>query len=284
MDKHLPDNLACPLDSEPLSLIDGQLRCPHKHSFDIARQGHINLLPVQFKRSKEPGDSREMIEARQRFLNSGTYQPIADTLSRLTGTLISDQDIHCILDAGCGEGYYLDHLRQSLDEMQAAKIDWIGVDISKPAILAAARRSKHITWLVGTNKQLPVLPDSVDIILCLFGFPVWEQFARALRSGGSVVMIDPGPDHLIELRRIIYDEVRQSPPPSIETATEHGLRLESEHPLRFETPELGKTQLMDLLAMTPHLYRASQKGRKAAEQIEGLSLTVDLCTRILKKP
>ena len=284
MDKHLPDNLACPLDGEPLSLIEGQLRCPHNHSFDIARQGHINLLPVQFKRSKEPGDSREMIEARQRFLNSGTYQPIADILSSLVGPLISDEDTQCILDAGCGEGYYLDQLRQSLYEAQAAKIDWIGVDISKPAILAAARRSKLITWLVGTNRQLPVLPESVGIILCLFGFPVWKQFARALRPGGRVILIDPGPDHLIELRRIIYEEVRQSPPPSIEAATVSGLRLESEQPLRFETPQLEKTHLIDLLAMTPHLYRARQQGRAAAEQIDGLSLTIDLSIRILSKP
>lgn len=276
---HFPANLSCPLDGKPLNLIDGQLRCPENHSFDIARQGHINLLPVQFKRSKDPGDSKAMIEARQRFLDSAVYQPIADALVAQISEILPDSNC-CILDAGCGEGYYLDRLRQSLD---SERLDYIGVDISKPAILAATRRNRETTWVVGSNKHLPVLPGSLDIIICLFGFPVWEEFARALKTGGRVVLIDPGPEHLIELRRIIYDTVKQTPPPTLDQAEQLGFILEDSQPMQFTTDELKHEQLMDLLTMTPHLYRASQKGRDAAQQLPGLAVTVDTLIRTLTR-
>ena len=274
---HFPANLSCPLDGEPLSLIDGQLRCPGNHSFDIARQGHINLLPVQFKRSKDPGDNKAMIEARQRFLDSAVYQPIADALVAQISEILPDSNC-CILDAGCGEGYYLDRLRQTLD---SERLEYIGVDISKPAILAATRRNRETTWVVGSNKHLPVLPGSLDIIICLFGFPVWEEFARALKPGGRVVLIDPGPEHLIELRRIIYDTVKQTPPPTLDQAEQLGFILEDSQPMQFTTDELKHEQLMDLLTMTPHLYRASQKGRDAAQQLPGLAVTADILIRSL---
>jgi len=278
---HFPANLSCPLDGEPLSFYDGQLRCPKNHSFDIARQGHVNLLPVQFKRSKDPGDSKAMIEARQRFLDSGFYKPIADALVARVSEVLPDSNSCCILDAGCGEGYYLDRLWQSLDQ---ERLECIGLDISKPAILAATRRNKETTWIVGSNKHLPVLPDSLDVIICLFGFPVWEEFARALKPGGRVVLIDPGPGHLIELRRIIYDSVKQTPAPTLEQAEQKAFSLDDSQTLRFTPDELNHEQLMDLLTMTPHLYRASQKGRDAAQGLTGLAVTVDVLIRTLSRP
>jgi len=278
---HFPVNLSCPLDGEPLSLIDGQLRCPQNHSFDIARQGHVNLLPVQFKRSKDPGDSKAMIEARQRFLDSGVYKPIADALVPLVSEILPDSGSCCILDAGCGEGYYLDRLWQTFDP---GRLECIGLDISKPAILAATRRNRETTWIVGSNKHLPVLPDSLDVIICLFGFPVWEEFARALKPGGRVVLIDPGPGHLIELRRIIYDSVKQTPAPTLEQAEQKAFSLDDSQTLRFTPDELNHEQLMDLLTMTPHLYRASQKGRDAAQGLTGLAVTVDVLIRTLSRP
>ena len=73
--------LACPLDGKPLSWSDSVWRCSDGHSFDIAKQGYVNLLPVQQKRSHDPGDSKAMVAARQRFLDAGHYQPIAEVVS-----------------------------------------------------------------------------------------------------------------------------------------------------------------------------------------------------------
>ena len=74
--------LACPLDGAPLQRQAVSLRCPEGHCFDLAAQGYVNLLPVQNKRSRDPGDSKEMVAARRRFLEVGHYQPIADAVAR----------------------------------------------------------------------------------------------------------------------------------------------------------------------------------------------------------
>ena len=102
--------LACPLDGAPLRRHGGALRCGRGHSFDLASQGYVNLLPVQNKRSLDPGDSKLMVAARRRFLNAGHYAPIAAAVGRavLAGRP-GDAPTAC-LDAGCGEGYYLRQL------------------------------------------------------------------------------------------------------------------------------------------------------------------------------
>ena len=99
--------LACPLDGTPLHCTGSAWTCASGHSFDIASQGYTNLLPMQNKRSRDPGDSKEMVAARRRFLTAGFYQPIAAAVSRaVLADLPADASISC-LDAGCGEGYYM---------------------------------------------------------------------------------------------------------------------------------------------------------------------------------
>ena len=101
-------NLACPVDGERFEWAEKQLVCEKGHVFDIARQGYINLLPVQHKRSKHPGDSKAMVSARAQFLNSGHYERVADQLAKISFAQIEDDKEICFMDAGCGEGYYFD--------------------------------------------------------------------------------------------------------------------------------------------------------------------------------
>ncbi len=274
-------HLACPLDGLPLALDERQWRCANGHSFDIARQGYVNLLPVQNKKSREPGDSSAMVEARRRFLDAGFYLPIAEQLKALALHCLPGADV-CVLDAGCGEGYYLDQISQALIE-SGHDATLIGLDIAKPAIIAAARRNKHITWLVASNNNPAVLPATVDMILCMFGFPVYPAFARILKPGGRLLLVDAGPEHLLELREVIYPEVRKSPPSALDKALEMGFELIDSQALHYRTNELNQTQIADLLVMTPHLYRASHAGKEAAAQLERIHLTVDVVFRVLEK-
>lgn len=274
-------NLACPLDGLALEPVERQLRCANGHSFDIARQGYINLLPVQNKKSREPGDSTEMVEARRRFLDAGFYLPIAQQVQAMALQHLPGSDV-CVVDAGCGEGYYLDQLSRALAESGRAA-NLIGLDIAKPAIIAATRRNKQITWLVASNSNPAILPGTVDLILCMFGFPVYATFARMLKPGGRVLLVDAAPDHLIELREIIYPEVRKSPPPALDKATQAGLTLLHSDALCYRTQELDRSQIADLLVMTPHLYRATHAGKEAAAQRASLRLTVDVVFRVLEK-
>ena len=201
--------LACPLDGAPLRRQDAAWKCPAGHSFDIASQGHTHLLPVQHKRSLDPGDSKEMVAARRRFLNAGHYQPIAEAVARATLDGLPNEA--ACLDAGCGEGYYLRQLAAAATTANKT-LAVLGLDISKWAVLAAARQDARPNWVVGTNARLPVLDGTVDRLLCLFGFPVYGEFARVLKPGGQLVQVDAGPDHLRELREIIYPTLKPQRP------------------------------------------------------------------------
>jgi len=267
------EELACPLDGKPLNRETAAWRCTNSHNFDVARQGYVHLLPVQNKRSREPGDSKPMVAARRRFLDAGFYQPIADAVARATLDGVSaGATVNC-LDAGCGEGYYLRRLATAADDTHTLAI--LGLDISKWAVLAAARQDAQPSWVVGSNANLPVLPASLDRILCLFGFPVYSEFARVLRPGGKLLQVDAGPDHLRELREIVYPTVRAESRKV--TQVPEGFRRTGTEDVRFSLHLAGSEPIADLLAMTPHLYRAGPEGRARAAALETLSLTVDVC-------
>lgn len=265
-------SLACPLDGKALRGDGSAWRCAAGHSFDIASQGYTHLLPVQQKRSRDPGDSKEMVAARRRFLNAGHYQPIAAAVSRAAFANLPEGTMASCLDAGCGEGYYLRQLAAA--ESSVTTLAVLGLDISKWAVLSAAKQDKRPNWVVGSNANLPVLPGTLDILLCMFGFPVYPEFARVLKPGGLLLQVDSGPDHLRELREIIYPTLKPERTADIQVPV--GFVNSSSEVIRFPLSLSGKEQIADLLAMTPHLYRASAEGREKAAALTALNVTVDV--------
>lgn len=262
--------LACPLDGAPLARDGGSWRCPDGHCFDIAGQGYSNLLPVQQKRSRDPGDSKEMVAARRRFLEAGHYRPIADAVAQATLAGRPADTASC-LDAGCGEGYYLRQLAAAAGDRPLALL---GLDISKWAVLAAAKQEKAATWVVGSNARLPVLPETLDCVLCLFGFPVYGEFARVLKPGGRLLQVDAGPGHLRELREIIYPTLKPERPAA--DVAPPGFRQGGSDSIGFSFELEGSEPIADLLAMTPHLFRASAEGKARVAALERLRLTADV--------
>ncbi len=264
--------LACPLDGTPLHGNGFAWRCASGHSFDIASQGYIHLLPVQNKRSRDPGDSKEMIAARRRFLTAGFYQPIASAVSQAVVANLPAVAISSCLDAGCGEGYYLRQLAAAVPDEQTLAL--LGLDISKWAALSAAKQDKRVNWVVGSNANLPVLSGTLDCVLCMFGFPAYPEFARVLKAGGRLVQVDAGPDHLRELREIIYPSLK--PERTAEMPTPAGFSRLPTETVRFSIELTRAEQIADLLTMTPHLYRAKAQGRAEASALTTLSLSVDV--------
>ncbi|MDF3918544.1 methyltransferase domain-containing protein [Salinicola salarius] len=293
--------LACPLDGGPMHRQGQTWRCAAGHSFDIARQGYTHLLPVQHKRSRDPGDSKAMVAARQRFLNAGHYRPIAEAVSRLALAERPAGDAFRCLDAGCGEGYYLRRLAASAPD---AVLSLLGLDISKWAVLSAAKqeravlsaarqdknaetlesaagrqvsthgREERASWVVGSNANLPIQDGSLDCVLCLFGFPVYPEFVRVLEPGGVLIQADAGPDHLRELREIIYPSLK--PERERSAAVPEGLVQQDVETIRYSLALEEPRAIADLLAMTPYLYRTSAEGRARAEALEALTVTVDV--------
>ncbi|WP_235041522.1 putative RNA methyltransferase [Vreelandella profundi] len=280
--------LACPLDGKPLTMANNAWRCTAGHSFDIAKQGYVNLFPVQQKRSSDPGDSKAMVAARQRFLDAGFYRPIADAVSdavlgQTERQPTRDTSFSC-LDAGCGEGYYLRRLAGAAQD--ALPLALMGLDISKWAVLAAAkqdsrlgRQQEHsqapqIQWVVGSNAHLPVQSQTLDSVLCMFGFPVMDEFARVLKPGGMLLQVEAGPSHLRELREVIYPTLK--PERSGEAEVPEGFIHHHTERLCYSLTLEGAEEISDLLAMTPHLYRASAEGRTRAAALETLAITVEV--------
>jgi 23S rRNA (guanine745-N1)-methyltransferase len=264
--------LACPLDGAVLHRNGATWRCAAGHCFDIASQGYANLLPVQQKRSRDPGDSKEMVAARRRFLNAGHYQPIAAAVSHAAlADLPAGARAGC-LDAGCGEGYYLRQLIAACSNKLTLAV--LGLDISKWAVLSAAKQDPRPNWVVGSNANLPVLSGTLDRVLCMFGFPVYAEFARVLKPDGQLLQVDAGPDHLRELREIIYPTLK--PERTAEASVPKGFVSLSTETVRYSADITGTEQIADLLAMTPHLYRASAEGRAKAAALTALTVTVDV--------
>ena len=295
--------LACPLDGAPMRCRGTTWRCPSGHNFDIASQGYTHLLPVQQKRSLDPGDSKEMVAARKRFLNAGFYQPIAAAVSKAVLADLAKQPADTtlsILDARCGEGYYLRQLAAANNGGQTLAL--LGLDISKWAVLAAAKQDKNgcdsedesgseagnsvssnngsagsggrTNLIVASNAKIPVLTGTLDRVLCLFGFPVYPEFARVLKPGGQLLQVDAGPDHLRELREIIYPTVK--PERTNEAPIPKGFEQLATETIRYTINLTTAKKINDLLIMTPHFFRTSAEGRSRVSSLPSASLTVDV--------
>lgn len=219
-----------------------------------------------------------MMAARRLVLDTGLFDPFASELASQVSTKIHSQ-AHTpavVLDAGCGEGFYTDFMRRSVstDHDGAAPV-FMGVDISKWGILAAARRYPDVTWLVGNNKRLPVLSGAVDVITSVFGFETWEPWAAIQSSGQHVLVAHAGPHHLLEMRELIYDEVTIHEAADDSRATTAGYRRVDASALCFQDQLTNLEVAEKILLMTPHGYRIS------AEKRAGLT---DGLIKLLSKP
>ncbi|MDX2202283.1 MAG: methyltransferase domain-containing protein [Hyphomicrobiaceae bacterium] len=284
MDVRPASNFACPIDGLPLASDGKRWICSSGHSFDVAREGYCNLLPAQHKASLDPGDSKEMVVARRRFLDAGHYAPISDRLFFLAARAFDEGGVRdaCLVDAGCGEGYHIARIAALTQEQgRPGRLTLAGMDVSKWAVKAAARRGVPAAWAVASNRRPPFVAGSVDLIACAFGFPHWAGFAGVLKEGGHVLLADPGPDHLVELRRIIYETVRQSLPPPLDAAQKAGFVLVAEETLVYKTAVEGAQAVGDLLRMTPHGARVPKQRRGEVEALSGLGITVDVTFRLL---
>lgn len=176
---------------QPLVREDRTLVCANRHAFDVARSGYVNLLQPQDKKSKHPGDSAEAVQARRRFFERGFENAI------LAGIVRAVPAHEALLDVGCGEGRYL----------AAAGGLAVGVDISVPAIDLAARTYPQCTWVVANADRFLPFPDaSFDTVMSITARMNATEFHRVLRDDGTLLVVLPAPDDLLELRAAVLGE------------------------------------------------------------------------------
>ena len=264
-------NLLCPICGEELNLTGKQYVCPQNHSFDVARQGYVNLLTVQQKHSLNPGDTREQVLSRREFLEAGFYAPIADTLVETAKKLnISGQ----VLDVGCGEGYYSARLADALGAPLT------GLDISKEAVRCAAAKYKGKQWLCATAAHIPVEDGSVSLLTSLFALTLPQEFSRVLKEGGYYFQVLAAEDHLLGLKGIIYDQLNFKEKNTVPELP--GFELKESLPIRFSFTVEGQ-QIQNLFSMTPHVFRIGKDGAERLKKTEKLSDTASCVLNVYRR-
>ena len=223
----------------------------------MAKEGYVNLLPVQHKRSRDPGDSAEMMQARRAFLDAGHYLPLRETVAQMLNDILPGSAT-AMLDIGCGEGYYT---HAFADE---AQVTW-GLDVSKTAIRYGAKRYPQVDFCVASSQRLPFADNSMDAVVRIYAPCNPQELKRVVKPGGWVITVTPGPRHLVELKGLIYNEVQLHAPHS---EVLDGFTLQSHDALAYPMQLTGQ-EAVTLLQMTPFAWRAKPEvWEKLAEQTQ----------------
>jgi 23S rRNA (guanine745-N1)-methyltransferase len=294
----------CPACKGQLQLHDKQWVCDNKHSFDCAKEGYVNLLLPQHKNSKAPGDNTEMVLARRAFLEQGHYQALADHIAMILLALYANDSnganaiLHdaassdttvtsvttkgeCVprssinnpllndslnlFDAGCGEGYYLGRIFSQL-EGAFTSLNMAGIDISKPAISKAAKRNKTGCFAVASSFNLPLADSTQHAVIQVFAPSSPTEIQRVLQKDGIWIQVNPAPDHLSELKEMVYDKPE---PHKVDDLVEDGFTLLKQSQISFTVTLNTPDERNNLLMMTPYYWTISEA--KKALLLEQLS-------------
>jgi 23S rRNA (guanine745-N1)-methyltransferase len=192
--------LLCPVRDchVPLEREEKRWFCAQGHSFDVGRSGYVNLLQPQDRRSRQPGDTAAAVAARRRLHDRGVTAGLLEAI----GEIVQPSPGDCVLDAGCGDGFYLGTLASRTG------FEAHGVDISIPAVKAAALRYPGPEWIVANaDRFMPYAGKSFSLILSITARMNSAEFKRVLRDDGRLLVAIPGPQDLIELRGSGRDRV-----------------------------------------------------------------------------
>ena len=274
-DKIIRGALSCPLCHSDMSVQGTSLVCSgaRKHCFDFASGGYVNLCSP---RQSGGGDSKQAVRARTEFLNKQYYRPVAEALALLVREFApSDKPV---LDAGCGEGYYT-------CEIANAGYSVIGVDLSKFATDAAAKRATrdgldNAFFATASVFELPVKDSSIGAITSIFAPCAAEHFATKLADDGCLIVAAAGEDHLLGLKKVIYDDVHTNTERADMPA--HMIKV-AEKRVRYTVDVIGNANVQSLFAMTPYYWRTSPDDAKKLESLEALTTEVDVVLSIYKR-
>lgn len=259
----LENYIICPKCKEKLVKVNNSYKCINNHSFDISKEGYVNLLLSK----TNAGDNNILIKSRHNFLCNGYYEPLAFKLKEL----INDFAPNTLLDAGCGTGYYASILKNSIPNI-------IGCDISKDAIKLASKKNKDIQYIVASNQSIPVKDCSVDIILNIFAPYFEEEFNRILNNG-YLIIVHTGPKHLWELKQLIYNK------PYLNKKEIYDLKhfsLIKEEEICYQV-NIPQNDLHLLFSMTPYYYKTKKEDISKINSVESLNTTINFTISIFKQ-
>lgn len=268
----------CPVCKAPLTKEEHSFRCKEGHSFDIAAKGYVNLLLSNHMNAKLPGDNKLMVNARADFLNKGYYSHLAEAMAAASSEYF---DGGCVLDAGCGEGYYSERIYNELNKKDGFSMNCI--DISKFACAKCASRFKgkqNCDTAAASIFRLPEDDGSVSLAVTMFAPFCREEFIRVLKTGGMLIMAIPSRTHLMSLKAAVYDHPYEN-----ETADYHieGFEFvekrEISRMIHIDSPE----DIRALFTMTPYYYKTGTEGHERVNALTELDTEAGFEVLIYRK-
>lgn len=274
----MKDNISafcCPVCGEPLVKTDRTLRCFSGHCYDYAKSGYVNLLMSQ--QGRLHGDDRPMVRARTAFLGDGYYRPLLETICNTVLPYLPKSP--AFFDAGCGEGWYTQQIYEFLQE-KGYSPESVGVDISRDALTAAAKRKFGGEFAVASLFHIPLSDQWADLIVNVFAPDCQEEFSRILKVGGVYVKVIPLEDHLMELKQAVYDSVYEN---EVVIPEYDGFALISETKLRYELPLNDNQTIKNLFSMTPYARKTSPTDIQKLDALEKLIATAAFSVLLYRK-
>ena len=270
-------SLQCPVCGAPLGQAERTLRCENRHSFDLARQGYVNLLLSNKSSAKRHGDDKAMVLSRQAFLEKGNYAPLREALCRLA--LEHTQGDVTMLDVGCGEGWYTAGVKAAL-EGAGRVCRACGLDISKDALIQAAKRRAGLDLVVGSVNALPVPDGTCTLLLNVFAPHDDAEFRRVLVPGGVLLKAVPLENHLMELKAAVYDRPYENPPAAYAPAGFETLALET---VRYRLALDNPGDIQALFQMTPYYYKTGRDDQEKLRRLRALNTRVEFGVFALRR-
>lgn len=268
------DLLCCPVCKGKLMQKEHEFRCEAGHSFDIAKQGYVNLLMSQRSSARNHGDDKEMVASRCAFLEKGYYSLLRDALQKEV-SFYTQKKHPVLVDAGCGEGWYTQGIAKCLHDPIV-----IGFDISKNALKWAAKRQGFASLAVASCFSIPLEDQSVDCLLNIFSPLAGAEYQRVLKEGGHLFRVVPGKAHLWELKEAIYEHAIPNRPEPQEI---EGLTLIDKKEICYEIHLKNNADIMALFQMTPYYYRTSPQDHQKLKEFDSLTTRVEFEILIYKK-
>lgn len=265
----------CPVCREKFDISGRSYACPKNHIFDISKSGYVNFLLS--KHGEIHGDNKLMIHARRDFLEKGYYEPLCKSVCRVVSEYTQNSSI--LLDAGCGEGYYTSAVKSLFDRSNISA-DMYGIDISKYAVEAAAKRKMDISFAVASVFHIPVQSESCDILLTMFAPYCGEEYRRVLKKDGYMIMTIPSENHLWELKKAVYDTPYKNKVKPYEL--EGFMHMDAER-INFTMKIDNKTDIQNLFSMTPYYYKTGRTEQERLNNLEYLEAQADFEILIYKK-
>ena len=255
--------IICPVCNKPLNKQDNTYKCVNMHSFDISKEGYVNLY---LKKSQSSGDEKEMIQARSSFLSNDFY----DFLRKELNNLIVSFNTETLVDFACGEGYYTSYFKAE---------NKIGIDLSKQGLKHASKNDLSTTYILSSIFHNPIKDKSMDKIITIFAPIAKEEIVRILKDDGEFILVKPNTNHLIELKTAIYDNPYLNEVENIEIENMHIVKhLEIEN-----KSSLNNEDLHNLFMMTPYIHSTSQKDKDKLNTIDKLEVSFSFVIDIYKK-